>query len=77
MTKGALTLRTYPYPMVRISCQKCGRAGQYRRQTLIDRYGPDIAMPDLRRELAQCPRRTTWHDPCMVIYSDFAAGKGR
>jgi hypothetical protein len=46
MSKGALTPRTYPYPMVRISCSKCDRAGRYRQQMLIDHYGPDIAMPD-------------------------------
>jgi hypothetical protein len=70
MTKGALTLRTYPLPMVRISCAKCARAGQYHRGGLIDRYGPDMNMPELRHVLARCPRRRTMNDPCMVIFPD-------
>jgi hypothetical protein len=40
--------------MVRLSCAKCGRKGQYRKQTLVERYGADIRLPDLREEIAQC-----------------------
>jgi hypothetical protein len=32
--------------------------GQHRIDRLIEEYGPDIAMPDLRHELAQCSART-------------------
>jgi hypothetical protein len=70
ISKGAWTLRTYPLDVVRISCAKCDRAGQYRRAKLIDRFGADMAMPDLLPELAQCPRRENWSDPCMVVYCD-------
>jgi hypothetical protein len=42
--------------MLRIECTKCGRAGRYRIDRLIERFGPDIALPDLRHELAQCRR---------------------
>jgi hypothetical protein len=79
MSKDFFTLRTYPYNLVCISWAKCDRAGQWWRQNLIDRDVPDIAMPDPRQllALAQCPRRKTWHAPCMVIYFDFAAGQGR
>jgi hypothetical protein len=52
MTKDAPTTSTYPFPIVRIVCAKCARAGQYRRQTLIDRYGPDTSMPEVVAELA-------------------------
>jgi len=45
---GSLQLHEYPAEMVRIPCGKCGRPGQYRKQTLIDRFGPDIRLPDLR-----------------------------
>jgi hypothetical protein len=72
LTKGAWTIGTYPLDLVRISCSKCGRAGQYRRATLLDRYGADMAMPELRHELAQCPRRNNASDPCMVIFRDLA-----
>ena len=72
MTKGAWTIGTYPLDLVRIACAKCNRSGQYRRATLFDRYGADMAMPELRHELAQCSRRTNWSDPCMVIFRDLA-----
>jgi hypothetical protein len=46
---GSLQLSEYPGDMVRLSCEKCGRSGQYRKQKLIERYGADIRLPDLRR----------------------------
>ena len=33
--------------------RRCGRSGQYRKQTLIERYGADIRLPDLREEITQ------------------------
>jgi hypothetical protein len=43
--------------MVRLACTKCERRGQYRKATLIERYGPDKNMVDLRPELAAgCPK---------------------
>jgi hypothetical protein len=54
--------------MVRLSCPKCGRTGQYRVHKLLERYGPEIAMPDLRHQLAQCPHRSDMSDPCQVEY---------
>ena len=56
--------------MLRLECSKCGRAGQYRIDKLIERFGPDIALPDLRHELAQCSRRHNMSDPCQVGYVD-------
>jgi hypothetical protein len=43
--------------MIRLTCPKCHRRGQYRVDRLLKKYGPDISMPDLRHELAQCPHR--------------------
>src|SRR5262244_271574 len=54
---GSLQLFEYPGDLVRLSCEKCGRSGRYRKQTLIERYGADIRLPDLREEIAQCERR--------------------
>ena len=65
---GSLQLRDYPSEIVRLSCEKCGRAGQYRKQTLIERYGADMRLPDLREEIAQCSRMGQMHDACMVRY---------
>jgi hypothetical protein len=36
---GSLQLCEYPGDTVRLSCEKCGRSGQYRKQKLIERYG--------------------------------------
>jgi hypothetical protein len=54
---GSIRLRDYPGDIVRLGCDRCGRSGQYRKQTLIAQYGPDIVLPDLRHEIAQCERR--------------------
>jgi hypothetical protein len=67
---GSLQLHEYPGEMVRLSCEKCGRSGQYRKRTLIDHYGADIRLPDLREEIAQCRRHGHMHDACMVCYVD-------
>src|SRR5215470_640690 len=48
--------------MMRLVCDKCGRRGQYRIDRLLEQYGPDIAMPDLRHELAQCT-----HTECIAF----------
>jgi hypothetical protein len=67
---GSLQLHEYPGEVVRLSCPKCGRSGQYRKQNLIERYGADMRLPDLREEIAQCERRGLMHDACMVRYVD-------
>ena len=56
------------YHHSRQPCEKCGRAGQYKKQNLIARYGADIRLPDLREEIAQCDRHGKMHDACMVRY---------
>jgi hypothetical protein len=43
---------------------------QYRKLKLIERYGADIRLPDLREEIAQCERRGLMHDACMARYVD-------
>ena len=67
---GSLQLRDYPSDIVRLSCAKCGRSGQYRKRKLIERYGADIRLPDLREEIAKCERQGKMHDACMVRYVD-------
>lgn len=70
MPGGSLQLREYPADVVRLSCEKCGRAGQYQKRNLVERYGADIRLPDLREEIAQCARHGQMHDTCMVRYVD-------
>ena len=73
MANGSLELYEYPTDVVRLSCAKCGRAGQYRKQNLIERYGAGIQMPDLRWEISQCRRHGQMHDACMVRYVDLVS----
>ena len=54
---GSHTLDEFPLPVVRIDCEPCERAGSYRLEGLIERYGGDIALPDLLMALAKCERR--------------------
>jgi hypothetical protein len=70
---GSLQLLDYPGDMVRLSCEKCGRSGQYRKQKLIERYSANIRLPDLREEIAQCRRHGQMHDACMVRYTDLVS----
>jgi hypothetical protein len=37
---------------------------------LLEQYGPDIAMPDLRQELAQCLHWRDISNTCEVKYVD-------
>ena len=37
---------------------------------MIERYGADMRLPDLREEIAQCSRQCKMHDGCMVRYVD-------
>jgi hypothetical protein len=43
----------YPKAIVRLVCSRCDRKGQYRKETLIAQYGPDVTMPDLRHLIAK------------------------
>lgn len=65
---GSLTLSEYPGDLVRLTCEKCGRAGQYRKAKLIEQFGADMRLPDLREEIAQCERARKMHDACRVHY---------
>jgi hypothetical protein len=72
-TSGSLQLRDYPGDIVRLSCAKCGRSGLYRKQNLIERYGADIRLPDLREEIAKRERRGLMHDACLGRYVDLVS----
>jgi hypothetical protein len=74
MAGGSLQLCEHPADIVRLSCEKCGRAGQYRKQDLIARYGADARLPDLRQEIAQYVRRGKTHDACVVRYLGLTGG---
>jgi hypothetical protein len=61
---GSIKLRDHPGDMVQFACEKCGRAGQYSKQHLIWRFGPDIPLPDLSTKIANCEREGKMDDAC-------------
>ncbi len=73
MSRSYITLADHPAHMVRLACTKCERRGRFRKATLIERYGADKNMVDLRLELAAgCPKIAANQimDMCGVFYPD-------
>jgi hypothetical protein len=69
---GSIKLWDHPSDMVRFSCARCGRRGQYRKRNLIAQFGPDIALPDLRHEIALCELHQKAGDACSVHFIGLA-----
>jgi hypothetical protein len=44
-------LRDYPFDVVRVACTKCARRGQYRKATLIERFGPNYGLVSMWLDL--------------------------
>ena len=47
-----------------------GARANIESRNLIERYGADIRLPDLREEIAKCERQGKMYDACMVRYVD-------
>jgi hypothetical protein len=69
---GSHSLGELPLAVVRIDCERCGRAGSYRRDGLMARFGPDIAPPDLLVALSSCERRRDFSKACGARFTDLA-----
>jgi hypothetical protein len=54
--------------MVELTCDKCGRRGRLLKTKLVEAYGPEIALPDLRTIIARCDRAGSMSDPCGAYY---------
>ena len=54
--------------MIKPICDKCSRKGQYRKATLVAKFGPDVVMPDLLHKVADCPRWNPMRGGCSVRY---------
>jgi hypothetical protein len=50
-------LTELPYRMVRLACDLCPRRGQYRKETLVARFGGDVLMTDVRTSLRNAHAR--------------------
>ncbi len=70
MRRGSHSLGEFPLAVVRIECERCGRAGSYRLDSLMARFGPDAALPDVLMALASCERRRDFSQPCGARYTD-------
>jgi hypothetical protein len=61
--------------MLEVGCARCERYGRVRIDRLMERYGRDSKLPDLRDILAgDCPRvgATSIYDRCRVRYPQLA-----
>jgi hypothetical protein len=59
---------------LRLACDKCGRAGQYHKATLIERFGADARLRDVRQEIARCERGSML-DRCAVRFVELTSQK--
>jgi hypothetical protein len=62
MASGAVTLGDLAryLAMLDVACRKCERRSRYKVSGLVAKYGPELALPDLRGILAaDCPRMTS------------------
>jgi len=73
MRNGSHSLGEFPLAVVRIDCPRCDRAGSYRRDGLMARFGADAALPDVLMALATCERRKDFSKPCGARFTDLAA----
>jgi hypothetical protein len=64
------SLADWPYRIVWLACDLCPRRGQYRKDTLVARFGGDVLMLDVRHLIAQCPRKEAPGAACGVYYAD-------
>ncbi len=69
---GSHSLGEFPLPVVRIDCPRCNRAGSYRRDGLVARFGADAALPDVLMALAARERRRDFSHPCGARFTDQA-----
>jgi hypothetical protein len=74
--RGSFTLAEHSGDLVRLVCERCGRRGQYRKDTLLAQYPADTVLPDLLHTIAQCERWNTLTGDCGVRY-DFDDGTAR
>jgi hypothetical protein len=74
--RGSRSLGEFPLDVVRIDCERCGRAGRYSLARLIERFGSDAAGPDVLMELASCERRRDFSQPCGARFTDLGGSAG-
>jgi hypothetical protein len=69
MATGSLTLTDYPGDAVVIVCDRCDRRGRLNKAKLIGEHGPDAALPDILRKIADCTKAKGFgNDICSAKY---------
>ncbi len=73
MVSGSLSLDDVSkrFHMLEVRCGHCTRSGRLRIDKLIDEYGRDMSLPDLRKHLAaDCEHMTEARrkNQCQVFY---------
>jgi hypothetical protein len=73
-TSGARTLHQVhqDHQALHVSCLRCERAGRYCIETLVDRFGPDTALPDVAAALETGCARKGQIGGCFVVFPDLA-----
>jgi hypothetical protein len=68
---GAYTLGEVRAARVVIECELCSRHGDFATQRLIEKFGPDMGLPDLKAELVQNCRERIYNPnaPCQAKFS--------
>lgn len=69
----------YPYEKVEVVCRKCGRAGRYGIDGLIEKHGPDFTFMELRKTFeSTCTKTndvTRLNEVCGVSFPDMVRWK--
>ncbi len=69
MATGSRTLTDYPGDIVVVVCDRCERRGRLNKVKLIAEYGPDAALPDVLRGIADCTKAKGYgNDLCGVRF---------
>jgi hypothetical protein len=78
MGKGAYSLGEIDWPMVRLYCWECHRFAQFKRTTLLARFGPNKIMPSMLRDLKPCNIGNSLSGPqCQLGSWDRMMSEGR
>ncbi len=69
MVTESRALEDYPGNSVVIICDRCSRSGRLNKSRLIAEYGPDAALPDVLRQVANCAKSKGYgNDLCGAKY---------
>lgn len=67
---GSYTLGEVTADRVVVECEICNRRGSYSTAGLVEKYGADVTMPDLKFKLVNCQNIDTSNlEPCKAVYS--------